>query len=139
MKTSAEVHGVELIQRFALEKMANEKLKSRVWSDTMQCWGFFNEPITAQDVFLVLGAAEVGDMFLSSLLPSQFGPYTFLTKDYEPISEFSSKIPYVVLGKRQFELRGNTYIALELLLSSPMNIYFLAVPQRILFEAAWKF
>jgi len=135
MKASAEVHGVELIQRLASEKIVNKNLKSRVWSDTMQCWGFFANPIAGHDVFLIIGASQIGDM----LLIEQDGPFSFLTRNYEPVSEYSSKIPYVILGRRQFELNGNSYNAVELLSSSPMNVFFLAVPQRMLFESAWRF
>lgn len=134
MKNAPEVHGIDLIRRIASEKIRNEKLKKRVWSDTAQHWGFFADPIKDHDVFLIMGAAQPGDRFL----PTRNTSTMFLTKNLEPIFEISTAIPYMVLGWKQFELNNAVAVGMELLLPAPMMLCYWTTSRKFLFDLAWK-
>lgn len=134
MKNAPEVHGVDLIKRVASEKIRNESLKKRVWSEASQRWGFFANPTVDHDIFLIMGAAQIGDRFL----PIKNSSTIFLTKNNEPIFDISTTIPYVVLGWKQFELNDSIVIGMELLLSTPMMVCYWTAPRKFLFDLAWK-
>lgn len=133
MKASHEVHGLDVIRRIASEGTKKEEYLRRVWSEDQQCWGLLVQPPTDHDILMIMGAAQPGDRFL----PQQRSAAIFLTKDLKPIFDFSTTIPYVVLGCKQFELDGVIVVGLELLLSTPMSLCYWACHRKFLFDVAW--
>lgn len=132
MKSLSEVHGMDLIERLAVEKSKDPKAKKRIWSDEMQSWGFFAEIPTEMDVFLIMGCCRPGDMFVTI----QHSPKLFKIPSYETL-EASAGNSYVVLGLKFVEISGTYFYALEMLASNPPVVCQMLAQHTSLFKIAW--
>ncbi|NBP01468.1 MAG: hypothetical protein EBU90_15280 [Proteobacteria bacterium] len=134
MRNLSEVHGLDLIRRAAQEKIKQEDNKSRVWSDIMNCWGFFAENPNEQDVFMIIGCSNPGDMFI----PRKYGPYLFTVPDCKFLENTSDNDPHVILELKQLIVDETQVFGLEMLKSNPPMICQLLAYHKSMFKIAWE-
>ena len=57
-----ESTGMLVLRPLALERLKNSEKKKRVWSDELECWGFFGEStFSEEDSFLLYCGLTIGD------------------------------------------------------------------------------
>lgn len=135
MRNLSETHGIDLIRRVADEKIRDPKLKSRVWSDEMRSWGFFNEKPNELDVMLIIGCARSGDMFRLE----NYGSQLFTVTTCEVVEFEKKENTFIVLDLVQFELDGTSLYGLRLLSSHPPMLCQLLTRQSSVFKIAWEY
>ena len=133
MRGVSEVHGADLIKKLASEKIKRPELRDRVWSDSLNAWGFFADPADENDKFLIMGCCQPGDMFIAK----KGSPQLFNMPNYRLMDE-NPDGPYVILGLKCFSLMGTQVFGLEMLAANPPIICQMLSQQSSLFKIAWK-
>ena len=54
-----EVCGLELIERISKESFKKKEIATRVWSSSLECWGFFDANPNNLDKIMEIGRAHV--------------------------------------------------------------------------------
>lgn len=132
MRNLSEVHGFDLLRRVANELIKKPEFRNRVWSDEMQCWGFFSDEIKETDIFLIMGCFTSGDMFRTC----GHAVNLFNANDYKLIREVVD--PYVMLDLNRLEMNGMSLYGLNLLSSNPPMVCQLLAEHKVLFKIAWE-
>jgi len=130
MKNLFEIHGVELIRNIAKDKIKIPELKERVWSEEMNCWGFFSNKIKESDIFLIMGCSNPGDMFRTC-----GKNINLFDTNHKIIIE--PKELYVILEFNKIQIEGSPYFAMNLLSSENLAICSLLEEYKNLFKTAW--
>lgn len=118
-----EHHGDDLLYRTAREfyERAAVDQKKRVWSEEMNCWGFFAEKTTEVDQFLVICASRPGDMLL------------IMNEQHVANKEHLC----IILDKSdKFEKMGHM-ISLSFLSNNPMVLGHISMPFSFAYKIAW--
>jgi hypothetical protein len=54
--------GMSVLKPLAIERLKNQEKKKRVWSEKMECWGFFaDDSFSNEDSFLLYCGINLGD------------------------------------------------------------------------------
>ncbi len=135
MRSLEEIHGIDLIRRVSREKIKQQNIRSRVWSDDMNSWGFFHQEPNEKDVFMIIGCSNPGDLFV----PRKYGPYLFSVPDCKILENISDNDPHIILELKQFILDDSQVFGLEMLGSNPPAVNQLVAFHRKMFKIAWEF
>jgi len=133
-----EVAGLELIERISKESFLRKQHSSRVWSNEMNCWGFFGSVPNDYDRTLIIGCAAKGDM----IRPYGGSVWRSIGKGSWSLYEPSSILPKelgIVFSKSVDEKNGVSIIKLSFLMGgNDVGICDIIVPQSIAYRTMWE-
>lgn len=115
-----ESTGMSVLKPIALERLNDPQKKKRVWSDELECWGFFAEDIfSEEDKFLLYCGMTIGDRICVS-------------------SSNGNRVICTIVGVWK-EKDDNNAAVWKCRLLRPDGMYFdLSVKESILFKEAWR-
>jgi hypothetical protein len=134
MRQLSEKYGIDLIRSIASVEMEQANIRERVWSEKMGCWGFFAFNPHEHDIFYIVGCAKVGDMFR----PGKRLTWLYTTDDYSPSTCDIESEPYIILSINPANEDISSTISIKLLSSNPLLVRQMLIPQKIIFDIAWK-
>lgn len=132
---TSESSGADVLRRIAKQRLNDPSALSRVWSDHMSAWGFYDSCPTESDVFLIMCSAKPGDLFL----PGNKCHNLFTVPDCKVIMIIPENNHFVVVKSKEFEFHGTRLHGLELLGFDPPQLCQMLAQNTTLVKIAWEF